>query len=125
MILAPHDHLHIKQIRARRRAERPNLRASTGDRRGVASRPERLGARLFGALRTVDNPDHGGADSGEVVFYASPALGVKFRFCRCQVGCVAERPAALRAALAATYPDTGPSAHLPGGISNGGEVADT
>jgi hypothetical protein len=39
----------------------------------------RVGARLFGALRTVGNPDHGGADSGEAVFYASPALGVNFR----------------------------------------------
>jgi hypothetical protein len=30
----------------------------------------RLGARLFGALRTVGNSDHGGADSGEVVFFS-------------------------------------------------------
>ena len=29
---------------------------------------ERLGARLSRALRTVGNPDHGSADSGEVVF---------------------------------------------------------
>jgi len=28
----------------------------------------RLGARILGALGTVTNPDHGGADSGEVVF---------------------------------------------------------
>jgi hypothetical protein len=37
---------------------------------------------VIGALRTVGNPDHGGADSGESYFYASPALGVNFRFCR-------------------------------------------
>jgi hypothetical protein len=44
---------------------------------------DRVGARLLRALRTVGNPDHGGAESGEVVFYASPGLGVNFRFCRC------------------------------------------
>jgi hypothetical protein len=31
-----------------------------------------LGARLLRALRTIGSPDHGGPDSGEVVFYASP-----------------------------------------------------
>ena len=30
----------------------------------------------------VGNPNHSGADSGEVLFYASAALGVNFRFCR-------------------------------------------
>jgi hypothetical protein len=35
----------------------------------ISSRPERrLGARLLRDLRTVGNPDHGGADSGEAVF---------------------------------------------------------
>jgi hypothetical protein len=43
---------HINQIRVRRRAERPNLRASTGDRRGVARRPER---RIFARPRISAN----------------------------------------------------------------------
>jgi hypothetical protein len=50
-------------------AEAPNLRAKQRRRHRGESRAERrLGARLFGALRTVGNPDHGGADSGETVF---------------------------------------------------------
>jgi hypothetical protein len=39
----------------------------------------------------VGNPDQGRADSDEVVFYASSALGMNFRFCRRPgVVCVAD-----------------------------------
>jgi hypothetical protein len=66
------------------RSDRPFARGQ--DRlswRRVGGADRRLGARLFGAVRTVGNPDHGGADSARPYVYASPALGVNFRFCRC------------------------------------------
>jgi hypothetical protein len=42
----------------------------------------RLGARLLRALRTVGNPDQGGADNGKVVFLCIASARVNFRFCR-------------------------------------------
>jgi hypothetical protein len=51
------------------RTDQPDLRRRRRSQTGQRSRPERrLGARLFGALRTVGNPDHGGADGGAAVF---------------------------------------------------------
>jgi hypothetical protein len=48
---------------------------------GISRRAERrLGARLLRAIRTVGNRDRSRAYSGEIVFYASPAFGVNFRF---------------------------------------------
>jgi hypothetical protein len=55
--------------RASSRADHPPLRAPGPLLSHSAHRADRrLGARLLRALRTVGNPDHGGAESGEFVF---------------------------------------------------------
>ena len=72
-----------QQTSWRPRADHPVMRPADCWRRPSAERPDRLGARLSRALRTVGDLDHGRTGRWPRPYvYAWPTLGVNARFCR-------------------------------------------